>query len=82
MVVDHMECVLRQVAGLDQYIPLADAVTVDPQEMVYSGYFSRQTVKDGPSGSHVRTICLPAPGKWGKLEKTPASLVPGAVRGN
>ncbi len=53
-------CVIRRVAGLDQYIPLEDAVAVDPNERVFSGLFRFETQKDGPSGSHLRTICLPA----------------------
>ena len=54
-----MTCVLRNVRGLDQYIPLADAVNVTTDERVFVGTFTTDTVKDGPSGSHTRTICLP-----------------------
>jgi hypothetical protein len=52
-------CVIRNVAGIDQYIPIADAFHIQPGERSYTGTFRTETVKDGPSGSHSRTICLP-----------------------
>lgn len=51
-------CVLRQVAGVDQYIPVEDAVIVEGENL-YFGEFKLEHVKDGPSGSHERQICLP-----------------------
>lgn len=51
-------CVLRSVAGIQQYIPVEDAVLKD-NETLYLGVFDSDTVKDGPSGSHNRRICLP-----------------------
>lgn len=55
----QMTCVLRQVRGLDQYIPIADAVGVKVGETSFTGTFLTDTVLDGPSNSHRRTICLP-----------------------
>lgn len=52
-------CVARNVAGLDQYIPIEDVVAFVPGENIVTGLFNSETVKDGPSGSHERTICLP-----------------------
>lgn len=56
-------CVLRKVAGLEQYIPVEDAVLVSG-EKIYFGSFYEEMEKDGPSGSHERRICLPE----GKLQ--------------
>ena len=52
-------CVIRNVAGLDQYIPIADAFILNPGERSFTGTFANEQQKDGPSGSHLRTICLP-----------------------
>lgn len=53
-------CVLRDVRGIKQYIPIEDAVALVAGEKVFSGDFTVGTEKDGPSGSHVRTVCTPA----------------------
>lgn len=50
-------CVLRVVAGVENFIPVEDAVLV-PGEKIYCGSFSEEKAKDGPSNSHERTICL------------------------
>ncbi len=52
-------CVIRPVAGSQQYIPVADAVHLNIGEQAFTGEFATDTQKDGPSGSHLRTICLP-----------------------
>lgn len=52
-------CVIRNVAGIDQYIPINDAFNLAPGERTFTGLFNTDTVKDGPSKSHSRTICLP-----------------------
>lgn len=52
-------CILRQVRGMAQYIPVEDAVKVEPGEKLFYGPFSADTVNDGPSGSHKRTVCDP-----------------------
>ncbi|MBX9689566.1 MAG: hypothetical protein K2X27_22845 [Candidatus Obscuribacterales bacterium] len=51
-------CVIREVKGIRQFIPIEDAVIV-PGENIYHGLFGTDSVKDGPSDSHERTICLP-----------------------
>lgn len=55
-----LSCVIRKVAGIDQFIPLEDVVSFVPGETIFTGVFTKETQKDGPSGSHLRTICLPA----------------------
>ena len=52
-------CVLRDVRGVQQYIPVQDAVEVIAGEKLFYGDFTSGTVKDGPSGSHQRTVCDP-----------------------
>lgn len=52
-------CVIRNVAGIDQYIPINDAFNLTPGERSFTGTFRTEVVKDGPSKSHSRTICLP-----------------------
>ncbi len=52
-------CVLRDVRGVQQYIPVEDAVSVTAGEKLFYGDFTSGTVKDGPSGSHQRTVCDP-----------------------
>ena len=52
-------CVLRDVNGVQQYIPAEDAVNVTAGEKLFYGDFTSDTVKDGPSGSHQRTVCDP-----------------------
>jgi hypothetical protein len=52
-------CVLRDVRGVQQYIPVEDAVNVTAGEKLFHGDFNSGTVKDGPSGSHQRTVCDP-----------------------
>lgn len=52
-------CVLRDVRGVRQYIPVEDAVSVTAGEKLFYGDFTSGTVKDGPSGSHQRTVCDP-----------------------
>ncbi|MBY0548767.1 MAG: hypothetical protein K2W95_15965 [Candidatus Obscuribacterales bacterium] len=61
-------CVARKVAGLDQYIPIEDAVSFTGGEIIATGLFTSETVKDGPSGSHERTICLPV--GWVRVSMT------------
>ena len=51
-------CVIREIQGIQQFIPIEDAVIV-PGENIHVGTFSSASVKDGPSGSHERSICLP-----------------------
>jgi hypothetical protein len=54
------DCVLREVSpGDHQYVPVIEAILLDG-ENVYSGDFRSQVERHGPSGSHSRTICLPA----------------------
>jgi hypothetical protein len=60
-------CLIREVAGLDQYIPIGDVVHFRKSDRLFTGQFREETEKDGPSGSHVRTICLPV----GQLESKP-----------
>lgn len=52
-------CVLRLVRGVHQYIPIEDAVTLVAGEKLFHGDFTSGIVKDGPSGSHQRTVCDP-----------------------
>jgi hypothetical protein len=52
-------CVIRNVAGIDQYIPINDAFNLLAGERSFTGLFTTEIVKDGPSKSHSRTICLP-----------------------
>jgi len=52
-------CVIRTVRGVEQFIPVEDAVTIVPGETLFDGEFTTDTVKDGPSGSHSRTVCYP-----------------------
>ncbi len=52
-------CVLRLVRGINQYIPVEDAVELVAGEKLFHGEFTTDTVKDGPSGSHQRTVCDP-----------------------
>ena len=52
-------CVLRDVRGVQQYIPAEDAVQVTAGEKLFYGDFNSGVVKDGPSGSHQRTVCDP-----------------------
>jgi hypothetical protein len=56
---NRIVCVIRPVRGLDQYIPIDDAVTLNPGENAYIGEFDLDTEKDGPSKSHERRIGLP-----------------------
>lgn len=52
-------CVIRQVNGIDQYIPINDAAFLTPGERSFRGIFTSEIEHDGPSKSHARTICLP-----------------------
>jgi hypothetical protein len=52
-------CVLRSVRGIQQYIPVEDAVHLVSGEKLFYGDFTTDTVKDGPSNSHERTVCDP-----------------------
>lgn len=52
-------CVLRPVRGIDQYIPVEDAVNLTAGENMFFGDFTTAVVKDGPSNSHDRTVCDP-----------------------
>lgn len=52
-------CVVRDVSGVGQYIPLSDAVRVNPTEPVFVGDFNFAEEKDGPSDSNLRKIGLP-----------------------
>jgi len=58
-------CVLRTVRGIDQFIPIEDAVIV-AGENVFFGFFRSEGACDGPSNSHKLTICLPT-GHFGTL---------------
>lgn len=60
-----MNCVIRNVAGLDQYVPVSEVPSLNAGETLFSGEFRLETEKDGPSKSHTRTICLPT----GKLNR-------------
>ena len=59
-------CVLREVAGIPQYVPAADVPFFNANERVFVGDFRHETENDGPSRSHKRTICLPT----GKVTET------------
>lgn len=55
------QCVLREVNGIAQYVPLAD---VPPAlrvagERLFVGTFSNHMEKAGPYGSDRRVICTP-----------------------
>lgn len=52
-------CVIRNVAGLDQYVPVSNVVSLNDGETVFHGEFRFETEKDGPSNSHTVTIALP-----------------------
>ncbi|MCC6977489.1 MAG: hypothetical protein IT343_04165 [Candidatus Melainabacteria bacterium] len=52
-------CVIRLVRGVQEFIPAKDAVTIAPGETLFDGEFTTDIVKDGPSGSHERTVCYP-----------------------
>jgi hypothetical protein len=56
-----MQCVLREVNGLMQYVPIDE---VHPSlrvagERLFIGTFSCDVVSSGPHGSHKRNICTP-----------------------
>jgi hypothetical protein len=52
-------CVIREVKGIQQYVPVSEVPVLRNDEPVFSGEFTSEAVKDGPSNSHTRTICLP-----------------------
>lgn len=52
-------CVLREVRGISQYVPIKDVFNLEVGERTFTGQFREETEDDGPSGSHKRTICLP-----------------------
>jgi len=54
-----MICVLREVNGLDQYVPASEAGFFVVGETLYTGSFESFLVKAGPSKSHSRLICEP-----------------------
>jgi hypothetical protein len=61
-------CVLRTVRGIDQFVPIEDAVIVSG-ENVFFGSFRSEDASDGPSNSHKLSICLPT-GQFGTLPLT------------
>lgn len=52
-------CVLRNVAGMSQYVAIEDARFLNPGETAFYGSFTEDRVKDGPSGSDTRIVCDP-----------------------
>lgn len=56
---NHHVCVVRDVRGTSQYVPVKDVFNLEPGERTFTGQFREETENDGPSGSHKRTICLP-----------------------
>ena len=59
----HTMCLLREVRPDDfQYVPISEvpASTLVAGERTFTGQFRGQKEQLGPSGSHTRTICLPA----------------------
>ncbi len=54
-----MTCVLRNVAGISQYVPVSEVFQFEHKERSFTGTFRIEVEYDGPSKSHKRTICLP-----------------------
>ena len=52
-------CVIRNVAGIDQYVPINTVPCLQAGERAFAGRFTMETAKDGPSRSHTRQIALP-----------------------
>ena len=46
-------CVIRNVAGIDQYIPIADAFHIQPGERSYTGTFRTEPDNRASSNRHV-----------------------------
>ena len=55
----HHVCVFRKVRGSDEYVPISEVFDLKVGERAFTGQFREETVHDGPSRSHKRTICLP-----------------------
>lgn len=54
-------CVIRPLSPNDsQFVPINEVPFLEIGERVFIGPFSEQKENHGPSGSHQRTICLPA----------------------
>lgn len=60
--IKQVSCVVRPVRGQDEYISITDSDLIGgPRdgEAIISGQMESFQVKDGPSGSHVRTVWVP-----------------------
>lgn len=57
-----MSCVLRDLGDGSgkQYVPVNEVVSLEDGEVPTVGLFFSQVEKHGPSGSHQRTVCMPA----------------------
>lgn len=58
----QMSCVLRDLGDGTgkQYVPVDEVVSLEDGEVPFEGMFFSQVEKHGPSGSHRRTVCMPA----------------------
>jgi hypothetical protein len=70
----QVSCVVRKVRGQDEYISITDPDLIDgPRdgEAITSGQMESFQVKDGPSGSHVRTVWDPRGTSTRSIYRTP-----------
>lgn len=58
----QMSCVLRDLGDGTgaQYVPVDEVVSLADGEVPTEGLFFSQVENHGPSGSHRRTVCMPA----------------------
>ena len=53
-------CVLRNLNGSDEYVPVAEVPFLNVNDRVFVGPFNFHEEAHGPSGSHTRNVCTPA----------------------
>jgi hypothetical protein len=56
----NITCVLREVGGSMEYVPVNEVPFLRRDDRVFVGPFNSHEEKHGPSGSHTRTVCTPA----------------------
>lgn len=75
----HTICVLRELSGRREFIPVSEVPFLVPGERAYIGEFNAQLEKHGPYGSHERTVCTPA-GELASCAIPSTALVGGKLR--
>lgn len=72
-------CVLRDVSGIPQYVPLRETANLQPGEDAFMGEFAsyKERDKSSPSGSHERTVCEPR-GPLTRLKLATVGIVHGS----